>query len=351
MKLSMSVVAALALLSSSALAGGHQHAAPSFKVVPLVADKEGKAPNTDPLLKNPWGISQFPGGNLWVSDNRTGVSTIYDPNTGEKNDLVVKIPKGEPTGQVAIPAGNGFVVSKNGNSAESLFIFASNEGLVTGWNPGVDLTNAVIGYSARNGHDGHAPKHGEDDGPFFTGIAWDSVSNHLFVADFSNNAVVVLDNAFTKIGSFTDPNIPKGYAPFNVAVLNGKLYVTYGKKDGDDAKEGHGLGYVDIFTTAGTFEKRLISNGVLNAPWGLAIAPSTFGEFAGKLLVGNFGEGHINVFDPNDGTLLGNLKGPNGKSIELEHLWQLDDTGNGSITFSAGMKRERHGLVGWISPQ
>ncbi|MBV9570304.1 MAG: TIGR03118 family protein [Alphaproteobacteria bacterium] len=348
MKISLSVVAALAMLSSSALAGAHQHAVPSVKVVPLIADKEGKAPNTDPLLKNPWGISQFPGGNLWVSDNRTGVSTIYDPTTGAKQDLVVKIPKGEPTGQVAIPSGNGFVVSKNGKSGEALFIFASNQGTVTGWNPGVDVTNAVIGYSASTGH---APKHGGDDGPYFTGIAYDPVTNHLFVTDFTNNAVIVLDNTFAKIGSFTDPNIPAGYAPFNAAVLNGKLYVTYGKKNGDDAKEGPGLGYVDVFTTAGVLEKRLISNGVLNAPWGLAIAPSTFGDYAGKLLVGNFGEGRINVFDPDSGALLGTLKGPNGRSIELEHLWQLDDTGNGSITFSAGMKRERHGLVGWIQPQ
>ena len=339
-------VAALSLLSSSAFAGtGHHPATPSFKVVPLIADKEGKAPNTDPLLKNPWGISQFPGGNLWVSDNRTGVSTVYDPITAEKKDLVVKIPGGEPTGQVAVPPGNGFSVSKNGTSGESLFIFATNQGTIQGWNPNVDLTNAIVGYSQ------NAPKHGGDDGPYFTGIAWDSVSNHLFVTDFTNNAVIILDNTFKKVGSFNNPNLPAGYAPFNVAVLNGKLYVTYGKRNGDDAKEGPGLGYVDVFTTAGAFEKTLVANGPLNAPWGLAIAPSTFGDYAGKLLVGNFGEGRINVFDQTSGALLGTLKAPNGNSIQLEHLWQLDDTGNGSITFSAGMKRERHGLVGLISPQ
>jgi uncharacterized protein (TIGR03118 family) len=134
-------------------------------------------------------------------------------------------------------------------------------------------------------------------------------------------------------------------------VLNGKLYVTYGLADGDDAKEGPGLGYVNVFTTGGTLVKTLVANGPLNAPWGLAIAPSSFGAYAGKLLVGNFGEGHINVFDPDAGTLLGTLKQPNGKSIQLEALWQLDDTGNGSITFSAGLRRERHGLVGLITPQ
>jgi len=344
MKMKLGLVAGLMLFACPALAGGHPPAAPTFTVVPMIADKEGKAPVVDPLLKNPWGISQFPGGNLWVSDNRTGVSTIYDPVSGAKNDLVVKVPGGEPTGQVAVPSGHGFVVSKNGTSGESVFIFATNQGTVQGWNPNVDLANAIVGYSSGRSHGG-------DDGSFFTGIAFDPVSNHLFVADFSNNAVVVLDNTFKKIASFTDPNVPKGYAPFNVAVLNGKLYVTYGKQDGDDAKEGAGLGYVDVFTIAGQFDKRLVSNGVLNAPWGMAIAPSTFGAFAGKLLVGNFGEGRINVFDPDNGALLGTLKQPNGKSIQLEHLWQLDDTGNGTITFAAGMKRERHGLVGQITPQ
>ena len=343
----MGLIAGLMLFACpAAFAAGHHPAVPAFKVVPMIADKDGKAPVTDSLLKNPWGISQFPGGNLWVSDNRTGVSTIYDPKTWAKNDLVVKVPGGEPTGQVAIPSGHGFVVSKNGTSGESLFIFATNQGTVQGWNPSVDLNNSIITYSQA------APQHGGDDGgAHFTGIAYDAASNQLFVADFSHNAVIVLDNAFNKVASFTDPNIPAGYAPFNVAVLNGKLYVAYGKQNGDDAQEGAGLGYVDVFTTAGAFEKRLISNGVLNAPWGLAIGPSTFGDYAGKLLVGNFGEGHVNAFDPETGTLLGTLKQPNGKSIQLEHLWQLDDTGNGAITFAAGMRRERHGLIGMIQPQ
>jgi len=348
MKMNLGLVAGLMLCACPAFAGGHQPAAPAFKVVPMIADKDGKAPVVDPQLKNPWGISQFPGGNLWVSDNRTGVSTIYDPKTWAKNDLVVKVPGGEPTGQVAIPSGHGFLVSKNGTSGESVFIFATNQGTVQGWNPSVDLTNSIVGFSAGSG----APSHGGDDGgAYFTGIAYDPASNHLFVADFSNNAVIVLDNTFKKIASFTDANIPAGYAPFNVAVLNGKLYVAYGKQSGDDAKEGAGLGYVDVFTTAGTFEKRLVSNGALNAPWGLAIAPSSYGIYAGKLLVGNFGEGRINVFDPDSGALLGTLKDTAGKSIQLPHLWQLDDTGNGSITFAAGMKRERHGLIGQLTPQ
>src|SRR3954470_10618642 len=192
MKTNIGLVAGLALLASPALAAGHQPAVPAFKVVPMIADKEGKAPVVDPQLKNPWGISQFPGGNLWVSDNRTGVSTIYDPNTWAKAELVVKVPGGEPTGQVAVPSGHGFVVSKNGANGESLFIFATNQGTVQGWNPNVDLTNSIVTYSQS------APRHGggEDGGAHFTGIAYDPASNHLFVADFSNNAIIALDSTF-----------------------------------------------------------------------------------------------------------------------------------------------------------
>src|SRR4051812_5138838 len=166
MKTNIGLVAGLALLASPALAAGHQPAVPAFKVVPMIADKAGKAPVVDPQLKNPWGISQFPGGNLWGSDNRTGVSTIYDPNTWAKNDLVVKVPGGEPTGQVAVPSGHGFVVSKGGASGESVFIFATNQGTVQGWNPSVDLTNSIVGFSVGGG----APSHGGDDGAHFTGL-------------------------------------------------------------------------------------------------------------------------------------------------------------------------------------
>ncbi len=346
------------LMSTSAMA------TTSFAVSPLIADKAGKAPNIDPDLKNPWGISQFPGGDLWVSDNHTGLSTIYDPVTGVKNALVVTTPgeksgrTGRPTGQVAMPSGHGFVVSGAGGSGESAFIFATEDGQIEGWNPTADLNNAIVAFQSNSdgghhgggGDDGIARK--KEDGAHYTGLAWDSVSNHLYAANLVGNSVDIFDNTFSKIGSFTDPNLPKGYAPFNVAVLNGKLYVTFGKvkKGEDDVTEGKGLGYVDVFSTAGVFQNTLVANGPLNAPWGLVIAPSNFGTFAGSLLVGNFGEGHINAFNPDTGALAGTLSTGN-KSIQIEGLWQLDDTLDGSVTFSAGLKGEKHGLIGRITPQ
>lgn len=351
MKLACAFACGVSMLLSTSVLG-----ATSFSVSPLISDQAGNAPNIDPDLKNPWGISQFPNGNLWVSDNRTGVSTIYDPVSGVKNSLVVTTPGekagrvGRPTGQVAMPAGHGFVVTGTGGSGESVFIFATEGGQIEGWNPNVDLHNAIVAFKS-NDDNGVTRKKG--DGAHYTGLAWDSVSNHLFATDLVGNSVDVFDNTFTKIASFTDPSLPKGYAPFNVAVLNGKLYVTFAKRKagGDDPIEGKGLGYVDVFSTAGVFQSRLVANGPLNAPWGLVIAPSNFGTFAGSLLVGNFGEGHINAFNPDTGALIGTLS-TGSKSIQIDGLWQLDDTLDGFVTFSAGLGHgEKHGLVGRIAPK
>jgi uncharacterized protein (TIGR03118 family) len=331
---------ALLLSSTAAFAGT------IFTVTPLVADKGSKAPNIDPQLKNPWGISQFPGGNLWVSDNRNGLSTLYDPSTGAKNGLVVTIPGGKPTGQVAMPGGHGFTVGNGTKSGESVFIFASETGKISGWAPSVDSANAFVGFDIGAGN------RKEDESEHYTGLAWDPASNRLFAADVSRDKVDIIDNAWHLVSSFTDPDLPKGYGPFNVALLGGKLYVTFAllRKDGEEVQEGAGLGYVSVFNTDGSFVKRLVSNGPLDAPWGLILGPGNFGDFAGKLLVGNFGEGHVNAFDPDSGTLVGTLKAGK-KDFQAEDLWQLDDTGNGSITFSAGLKHEKHGLIGLITPK
>lgn len=336
-----SIALGLALLTSaSALA------ATTFTVTPLVADMPGKAPNTDPNLKNPWGISQFPGGNLWVSDNGNGLSTLYNPNDGTVQSLVVTIPGGKPTGQIALPSGHGFVVSNGTKSAEPFFVFASEVGKITGWAPSVDGTHAFVGFDIASG------TRKEDESEHYTGLAWDPTSNHLFASDMTRNKIDVIDSNWHLVRSFTDPDLPAGYGPFNVALLNGKLYVTFAKlrNDGEEVQEGPGLGYVSVFKTNGKFVKRLVSNGPLNAPWGMVMGPANFGEFAGKLLVGNFGEGHVNAFDPKSGTLLGTLKNGN-KDFQYEDLWQLDDTGNGSITFSAGLRHEKHGIIGLITPK
>jgi uncharacterized protein (TIGR03118 family) len=337
----LSIAFGLALLASSALAGAPPPAPTLFTVTPLVSDQPGMAPNIDPDLVNPWGLSQFPGDPIWVSDNGTDLSTLYDPNSGVKSPLIVNIPMGAPTGTVAIPAGNGFVVSEGANSGESAFLFDTESGAIEGWNPNVDLNNAIVAYD------------GSPAGSVYKGLAYDPASNHIFAADFHNNKVEIRDNTFALVKAFTDRNLPKRYAPFDVAVFNGKLYVAFAlrEKNGDDEVDGKGLGYVDVFTTKGKFVKTLIANGPLNAPWGLAIAPSNFGSLAGTLLVGNFGDGRINAFDPNTGTLIETLHSSKRKEIAIDGLWALDDTGNGSITFSAGPGGEAHGLIGLITPQ
>ena len=341
MKRELFVALGLALFASPALAGGHQPSEMHFTVTPLVADQPGIAPNTDPDLVNPWGISAFPGNPLWVSDNGTDVSTLYDPNTGAKISLTVNIPSGAPTGTVAIPPGNGFVVTEGANSGESLFLFDSEAGVISGWNSSVDLHNAIAAY------DGSAM------GSVFKGLAYDPASNHIFAADFTKNKVEVFDNTFNKIMAFTDKNLPKHYAPFNVAVLNGKLYVAFAKrKRGDiDNVDGKGLGYIDVFTTDGHFTKTLVANGPLNAPWGMVLAPESFGALAGTLLVGNFGDGHINAFDVNSGALIETLHASRHKEVKIDGLWALFDSGNGSITFSSGPNDEANGLLGLITPQ
>lgn len=333
------------MLSASPLLAAGQSVAPgkttTFQVVPLVSDQPGIAPNTDPDLVNPWGLSQFPGAPVWVSDNGTNKSTLYDPNTGAKSSLVVNIPHGSPTGTVAVPSGAGFVIKKKGKSADSSFLFDTESGQIEGWSSSVDLNNAVVAFN------------GSGDGSVYKGLAIDTVGNQIYAADFANNQVEVFDNAFHKVGAFTDPNLPKNYAPFNVAVLNGKLYVAFAKREkhGIDEVDGAGLGYVDVFGTDGTLQQHLVANGPLNAPWGLALAPANFGTFAGALLVGNFGNGEINAFDPATGTLIGTLSSGKHKALKIEGLWALDDTGNNAITFSAGPGGEAHGLFGLIEPK
>jgi uncharacterized protein (TIGR03118 family) len=162
--------------------------------------------------------------------------------------------------------------------------------------------------------------------------------------------VDAFNSNFQKINSFTDPSLPPNFVPFNVQNLNGQLFVTFAQKDpgATDENHGAGLGFVDVFDTGGQFVKRLVSGGALNAPWGLAIAPQSFGKFAGALLVGNFGDGQINAYDPLTGRFLGKLD--DGAANGIDGLWALHSGPNGTITFSAGPDDESHGLVGSIGP-
>jgi uncharacterized protein (TIGR03118 family) len=322
---------ALLVLASPAVAAGNTGKASKatyFTITNLVSDQSGVAENTDPNLINPWGLSQVSASEpLWVSDNGTGLSTVYQQGTGKNENIVVTIPNGSPTGTVYVPVGTGFQITENGKSEDATFLFDSDTGFITGWNSSVDEKNAVVAYSSS--------------GSNFTGLAIDPSSELLFATDFANNAVQVLDNTFTLKTSFTDKSL-KGYAPYNVAVINGELYVTF-------ASFGKGKGYVDVFDESGNLQQQLIKKGKLDIPWGLAVAPSTFGKFAGALLVGNLGNGQINAYNITTGDLLGTLSTAKGKPIAIDGLWSLDAAPSGDITFSAGPNGYADGLIGLIA--
>ncbi len=333
-------IGAVLLATSAVIAGAGPSTHPArFAVLPLVADQPGIAPNTDPDLGNPFGVAHGPAGPLWVSDNATGKSTLYDRNTGQKQSLVVNIPGGAPTGIAFVPAGIGFPVRPNTVQQNAVFVFATETGRIAGWNPKVDLNNALVIID-----------HSKD-GAVYKGMALDAASKRLFVTNFTQNRVEIYDNRFKQVGAFTDATLPRRFAPFGIAVLNGKVYVTFAKreKNGIDDVDRPGFGYVDVFSTDGVLQQHLIANGELNAPWGMTIAPSGFGKLGGALLVGNFGDGHVHAYDADTGRKLGPLFGTDGKPLFIRGLWALDAGPNANVTFSEGLEEETHGRLGLLS--
>ena len=318
----------------------------------LVSDIQGLAAVTDPNLVNPWGIASTATSPFWISDNRTGVSTLYN-GLGQPfpvlNPLVVTIPGGSPTGVVFNTAnGSG---AFNGN----LFLFVSEGGTISGWR-GILGTNAEV---LQTGDPANVYKG--------TTVATISTNTYLYAANFLTGKIDVLKGtagAPDLIGNFTDPTLPSGYAPFNIQNINGKLYVTYAVQDPNNPEDdlaGPGNGLVDVYNLDGTFQQRLISDGVLNSPWGMALATAGFGEYSNNLLIGNFGDGLINAFDPLTGVKVGTLEDGTGKPLVIQGLWGLR-FGNGansfdlsSLYFTAGIPGdgsiEDHGLFGSISVQ
>jgi uncharacterized protein (TIGR03118 family) len=336
----------------------------SYLATNLISDQPGVAPITDPTLVNAWGISFSPTSAFWVSSTEAGLSEVY---AGDVNGSAivqpfkVTISGGSPTGQVFNNTGSAtdFSVTDGTNTRPSVFIFASESGAITGWNPAVGVSGtppsktAEIGYQAA-------------DGANYKGLALASNggSNFLYAADFHNGKIDVIDGQFQKVTlgtggfeTFTDPNLPAGFAPFNVAFINGKLYVSYALQDADaeDDVAGRGNGFIDVFETNGHFVQRLVSNGALNSPWGMVMAPTSFGDFANDLLVGNFGDGRIHAYDPTTGVQLGTLGQSPGHALVIDGLWGLA-FGNGasagdanSLYFAAGPDDETHGLFGKIT--
>jgi len=323
----------------------------------LVSDQAGVAPLTDPSLVNPWGMSFGTGATatpVWVSNNGSDNTTLYRgatrPPSAVKVPLTVSIPWGAPTGQVFNPSATDFKVTAGGASGPAKFIFASESGWITGWNPTVP---AAVSTEAQVG--AHVP------GAVFKGLAIASVRTHqyLYAADFHNGKIDVFNAKFKQVhwaGAFRDAMLPKGYAPFNVQQLRGALYVTYAKQDADKMDDAArlGRGWVDVYGTNGKLIKRLVRHGVLDSPWGLTIAPRSWGKFAGALLVGNFGNGRIHAYNARNGKFVGTLFRGNGKPVTIDGLWGLM-VGNGvagdpqSILFTAGPDEEAHGLFGELT--
>jgi uncharacterized protein (TIGR03118 family) len=353
-------------LAGAALAPGLQGqdaaASSGYVRTDLVSDVAGQAAHTDAHLVNPWGLAYIGSpvnGPFWASDNASGYSTLYD-GAGAPQSTVVTVPApavnpsgapGSPTGIVANSnSGAGaFPVSEGTATGPSLFIFATEDGLIAGWDPAVDANNAIVAVD-NSGADGKGTN------AVYKGLAL--LGSNLYATDFRNGYVEVFGPAFNHLATFSDSTLTAlGYAPFGIATISGDLYVTFAEQDAakHDDVPGAGHGYLDVFTATGNLVTRL-SGPEFNSPWGLALAPSSgFGQFSGDLLVGNFGDGTVNALDPNSGQPLGKLSDAGGNPIVIDGLWGLL-FGNGgsagpttSLYFSAGPGAETHGLFGSIA--
>ncbi len=359
--ISLAVLGSLIFLSSTGLAVS------SYDQVNLVSDLPGVAPTLDPNLVNPWGLTNGPTTPFWASDNGAGVSTLYTGNgipAPVGNPLIVTIPppnapnapsQASPTGVVF----NGTTDFQVAPGAAARFIFATEDGTIAGWNPTANPTNAILKVNDTD----------FVNGPVYKGIALanNGSQNLIYVANFRSGTIDVFDanyNPKAVSGTFKDTigDIPSNFAPFNIQNIGGKLFVTYAMQDATkhDDVAGAGNGYVNVFDANGNFLQRLVTKGPLNSPWGMTIAPANFGDFSNKLLIGNFGDGTINVFDPVSGVFLGNLMDRTGNPITIDGLWGLQ-VGNGTndedpnkVFFNAGIAGpdavEDHGLFGNLAP-
>ncbi len=329
----------------------------------------GTATTVDPQLENPWGLVIAPGAPAWLANNGTQTSTLYDglghpqPQAGA-GELVVTLPPGtggvafDPTGMVFNAGASDFVISAAGKSGPASFIYAGESGAIAGWSSSVSPTAAVTAYA-------------DTQGAVYKGLALATYQGkaYLYATDFHNAKVDVFDSTFTKqpvsSSSFTfqDPGIPAGYAPFGIQALPTgsagavQIYVTYAQQaapQNHDQVSGAGLGFVDVYDTNGQLIKQLVANGVLNAPWGLALAPADFGALSGALLVGNFGDGTINAFDAASGAMIGTVRDASGNAFQISGLWGLA-FGNDALSqphntlfYTAGPNQEMGGLYGRI---
>jgi uncharacterized protein (TIGR03118 family) len=348
---------AAAVLAAAVFAGAIPAAEQnSYTAHNLVSDQAGVADHQDPNLVNAWGLDARPMSPWWVADNGADVSTLYNASgvpfpVPPASPLVVGVPNA-PTGLVANNGAN-FAVHLGTASGSALFLFATEEGKILGWNPNVSA-DAVVAVD-RSAVDA-----------IYKGLAIAPGGNRLYATDFHNGRVDVFDGGFAPVntpGAFVDPSLPNGFAPFGIQAIGDRIFVTYAKQDADrkDDLHGQGLGFIDAFDTGGALLERVASHGQLNAPWGLTLAPDNFGRFSSDLLIGNFGDGQINAFrlqPAGNYTHAGELRGSNGKSLAVDGLWSLQfgkgATNNGptnTLFFTAGPDDESHGLFGTITAQ
>ena len=348
--------------------------------VPTLVDSHGTthmAKFFDPNLVNPWGIGESSSSPFWISDNGAGVSTLYN-TAGAPQSLIVSIPSlanplgtmGTPTGVVSnIAAGQGaFAISgvtKGGlpMKAPAAFLFATEDGTILGWNPNVN----PLGFDpAKAGT--YAIIVANPPGAVYKGLAIATDAGgttRLYAANFRAGTVDVFDTSFAVVPSipaFLDPDLPRGYAPFNIVpiTMNGttRMFVTYAVQDAakhdDVAGESHGI--VDTFSLDGSMLQRLAQHGQLNSPWGVALAPASFGTLGGTLWIGNFGNGHINAYDPMTGEFIDKVRDSHGQAIVIDGLWTIKFGNGGSgglagtLYFTAGVNGEQDGLFGSLSP-
>jgi uncharacterized protein (TIGR03118 family) len=331
------LVAAAAMLAAAPAASAQTIG--RYDQTNLVSDQSGKGQLVDKNLKNPWGLAFGPSTPAWVANNGKDNATLYagavNGSPVTQPALVVTVPDG-PTGQV-FNGGSGFMVG----SAPAHFLFSNEKGAIYGWSTGTDAQKVASASGAN-----------------FKGLA--IMGDKLYATDFKNARVDVWDSSFKQVrkrGAFVDKQLPDRFAPFGIEAVGSRLIVTFAKqnKDGDDDAPGAGLGFVDVFNGNGGLVKRLIKRGPLNAPWGVAMAPKSFGAAGGDLLIGNFGgPGRINAFNAHSGRFLGALRGTNGKPLAIAGLWALKFGnsmigGPDALLFTAGPGHEQHGLFGAIT--
>jgi uncharacterized protein (TIGR03118 family) len=331
-------------------------AGPRVTQINQVSDDPAQHPKlVDPNVVNAWGLAASPTSPIWVANNGTNTATLYPGGLNgaavSPSPFVVQIPGGAPTGQVFNGTGQFVVTGTKDDgttgSGSAVFIFDSEGGDITGWSPAISRTHAFVAAHV--------------DGAVYKGLALfqSPFGPLLLAADFAHGRIDVFDRTFQRLTLphqfFDDPRLPKGYAPFNIMVNGDTVYVAYAKQEAGSTDEhaGPGLGIVNAFTDIGLTVHRVASHGTLNAPWGLTIAPASFGRFAGALLVGNFGDGRIGAY--RDGHFLGQLRDTSGHRIAIDGLWALQpgtatSGGVGTLWFSAGPGDESHGLVGQLIP-